>query len=173
MVPGAFNFRVVVRFLDRGTNHPTTAMAVAGVKDASAARKGRISVGVSEGAGAHAEGVTVRAPAPAEGWLFELPGVRFFGAFWGSLLAVDIGRLVSAGAWTPTLLVAATVCLCCVGQKAVLVAAVGLAGWLIVTGFVVNDGGDLVLTGAADVGRLLLLLTSAYVGAALPTLTRS
>lgn len=130
-------------------------------------------MGVSESAGAHAEVVTVRAPVPAEGWLFELPGVRFFGAFWGSLLAVDVGRLASAAAWAPTLLVAGTVCVCCIGQRAVLVAASGLTGWLVVTGFVVNDGGALVLTGAADVGRLLLLLTSAYVGAALPTLTRS
>jgi hypothetical protein len=36
--------------------------------------------------------------------------------------------------------------------------AVGLIGWLFVTGFVVNDGGALRLTGAADLGRLLALL---------------
>jgi hypothetical protein len=117
--------------------------------------------------------VTVRSSVPAESWLFQLPGARFFGAFWGSLLAVDIGRVVSAAVWAPTLLVAGTVCLCSIGQRAVLVAAAGLTGWLIVTGFVVNDGGALVLTGVADVGRLVLLLTCACLGAALPTLTRS
>jgi hypothetical protein len=105
--------------------------------------------------------------------LVQLPGFRFFATFWGGLLAVDIGRLVSVAAWAPTILVAGTVCLCSIGQRPVLVAAAGLTGWLIVTGFVVNGDGALVLTGAADVGRLFLLLASAAVGAALPTLTRS
>lgn len=115
----------------------------------------------------------MRAPASAELWLVQLPGFRFFATLWGSLLAVDIGRLVSVNVWAPTILVAGTVCLCSIGQRAVPVAVAGLTGWLVVTGFVVNGDGTLVLTGAADVGRLFLLLTSAYVGAALPTLTRS
>ncbi len=117
--------------------------------------------------------MTVRAPASADLWLVQLPGFRFFATFWGSLLAVDIGRLVSVAVWAPTMLVAGTVCLCSIGQRPVLVAAAGLTGWLIVTGFVVNGDGTLALTGAADVGRLFLLLTSAYVGAALPILARS
>jgi hypothetical protein len=105
--------------------------------------------------------------------LVQLPGFRFFATFWGSLLAVDVGRLVSVAVWAPTILVAGTVCLCSIGQRPVLVVAAGLTGWLVVTGFVVNGDGTLLLSGAADVGRLLLLLTCAYVGAALPTLTRS
>jgi hypothetical protein len=89
------------------------------------------------------------------------------------MLAVDVGRLLSSAAWAPTVLLAGTVCLCSRGQGPGLVAAAGVTGWLFLTGFVVNDGGALVLTGAADVGRLFLLLTCACLGAALPTLTRS
>lgn len=169
---GSFVFRVV-RVPSLQQEPPTTASAVVGVKVPLAAREGCISVGVSEGPNAHSGGVTVRAPVPAEGLLFRLPGARFFGAFWGSLLAVDVGRLVSAASWAPTLLVAGTVCLCSIGQRALVVAAAGLTGWLVVTGFIVNDDGALVLTGAADIGRLFLLLTCAALGAALPTLTRS
>jgi hypothetical protein len=106
-------------------------------------------------------------------WLVRLPAFRFFVVFWGCLLAVDVGRLLSPAAWSSSMLLALTVCLCSLGQGPGLVVAAAVTGWLVLTGFVVNDGGALVLTGAADLGRFLLLVACACLGAALPTLTRS
>lgn len=117
--------------------------------------------------------MTVPSSAPAPRWLVRATGFRLFAAFWGSLLAVDVGRSVSSAAWPSTLLVAITVCLCSLGQGPAVAAVSAVTGWLFLTGFVVNDGGQLVVTGPGDAGRLLLLLTCACLSAALPTLTRS
>jgi hypothetical protein len=117
--------------------------------------------------------VTVRTSGSSPDWLVQLPGFRYFAVFWGSMVAVDLGRLLSSTVWASTVLLAGIVCLCSRGQRPALVAAAGVTGWLFLTGFVVNDGGALTLTGAADAGRLFLLLTCAGLGAALPTLTRS
>lgn len=105
-----------------------------------------------------------------DSWLVHLPGFRLFAAVWGSMLAVDVGRGLSGSAWVPTTLVAATVCLCSLRQHPAVVVASGLTGWLFVTGFVVNDDGVLAVSGAADLGRLVLLVTSAGCGAALAQL---
>ena len=99
--------------------------------------------------------VTVHSSAPAPDRLVGLTGFRIFAAFWGSLLAVDVGRSVSSAAWPSTLLVAITVCLCSLGQGPPVAAVSAVTGWLFLTGFVVNDGGELAVTGPGDAGRLL------------------
>jgi hypothetical protein len=111
--------------------------------------------------------MTTRA-ATSDHWLVQLPGLRVSAALWGSLLAVDVGRLLSDSPLLPTTLVAVTVGLCSLRQHAAVVAAAGLIGWLVVTGFVVNADGVLAVSGAGDLGRLVLLLTCAAGGAALP-----
>ena len=87
-----------------------------------------------------------------------MPEFRLFACFWGSMAALDVGRAADASPAVRTLLVAVVVAGCSKGLGPVPALAVGVIGWLFVTGFVVNDGGALRLTGVADLVRLVVLL---------------
>ena len=92
----------------------------------------------------------------------RLPGFRLYTSLWGSLLAVDVAR--GAPPWVPILLVGVVVVLSSFGQSPGVALISGGIGWLVVTGFVVNDFGVLALSGWADALRLLALLGAAEIG---------
>ena len=93
-----------------------------------------------------------------------MPAFRLFVSLWGSLLAVDVARSAEAPGWVAVLLVGAVVGFSSLGQWAPAALLVGGIGWLVVTGFVVNDYGVLALSGLADLGRLGALLAAALLG---------
>jgi hypothetical protein len=109
-------------------------------------------------------------PEPAWPLPAGLPAFRLFVSLWGSLLAVDVARSVDAPGWVAALLVGAVVGLSSLGQSAPAALLVGGIGWLVVTGFVVNNRGDLALSGPADLGRLGALLAVALLGSRMPRL---
>jgi hypothetical protein len=81
-------------------------------------------------------------------------GARLFAAYWACLVVVDLtgDSLTVAG-------VAVVVTVCSVRQRVRTAVAVGLTGWLFVTGFLADRHGELVVHGPADVVRLALLVT--------------
>lgn len=86
------------------------------------------------------------------------PSYRLFAALWGGLAVVDVARAFQA---PPALQLGLLVVLAaglCVRQGVVAALAVAGIVWLVATGFVVNAWGELHLSGAADLGRLLLLV---------------
>ena len=86
------------------------------------------------------------------------PSYRLFAALWGGLAVVDVARSFQT---PPTLQLGLLVVLAaglCVRQGVVAALAVAGIVWLVATGFVVNAWGELHLSGAADLGRLLLLV---------------
>ena len=91
-------------------------------------------------------------------WLAQLPEFRLFACFWGGMAALGVGRAAGAPDSLRALLVIAVVAGCSLGVRAVPALAVGVIGWLFVTGFVVNDAGALRLSGVGDLGRLVVLL---------------
>jgi hypothetical protein len=96
-------------------------------------------------------------------WLAQLPEFRLFACFWGSMAALGVGRAAGVPHALRPLLVALVVAGCSLGLRAVPALAVGAIGWLFVTGFVVNHGGALRLTGVGDLGRLAVLLAVTQV----------
>lgn len=97
------------------------------------------------------------------GWLRRLPESRLLLSFWGALLAVDAGMATDASPVVSVVMVALVAAACSAGQRAVVAVPIGLVGWLVVTGFVVNDYGELALTGSGDLWRLVALLAMALV----------
>ena len=85
------------------------------------------------------------------------PPYRLFAALWGGLAVVDAARSLHAPATVQLGLLVVLAAGLCVRQGAVAALAVAGIVWLVATGFVVNSWGELHLTGAGDVGRLLLL----------------
>ena len=98
--------------------------------------------------------------------LAELPAFRLFAAYWGSLLAIDVGKVLPISSWMAVSLVALVVAACSFGQRGLVAAGTGLIGWLFVTGFVVNDSGALLVKGPGDLGRLVLFVAIAGFSAA-------
>ena len=92
----------------------------------------------------------------------RLPGFRLCTSLWGSLLVIDVAR--GAPPWVSILLVGLVVALSSLGQSPGLALIAGGIGWLVVTGFVVNDLGVLAVSGWADALRLLVLLGAAELG---------
>jgi hypothetical protein len=87
-------------------------------------------------------------------------GARLFAAYWACLVVVDLtaGSFTVAGV---TLVVAA----CSVRQRVRTAVALGVTGWLFVTGFLGDRHGELVVHGPADVVRVALLVTAATAAA--------
>ena len=83
-------------------------------------------------------------------------GARLFAAYWACLVVVDLtgGSLTVAG-------VAVVVAVCSVRQRVRTAVAVGVTGWLFVTGFLGDRHGELVVHGWPDAVRLVLLVTAA------------
>jgi hypothetical protein len=97
------------------------------------------------------------------GWLTRLPESRLLLSFWGALLAVDAGMVAGVSRVISIVLVAVVVAACSARQRAVVAVPIGFVGWLVVTGFVINDYGELALTGSGDLWRLVALLAMALV----------
>lgn len=133
------------------------------VKIASGTRQDRVNGGAFPALGGHAGHMT-GSPRGAEG-LARLPEFRLLACFWGSVTTLDVGSAAGAPRWLRTLLVAMVVAACSLRLRTVPALAMGLIGWLLVTGFVVNEAGVLRLTGAGDLGRLVVLLAVALGGA--------
>ena len=83
-------------------------------------------------------------------------GARLFAAYWACLVVVDLtgDSLTVAG-------VALVVAVCSVRQRVRTAVAVGVTGWLFVTGFLGDRHGELVVHGWPDAVRLALLVTAA------------
>jgi hypothetical protein len=92
------------------------------------------------------------------------PPYHLFTAFWGGLLLVDVGRAAHAPAAVQLALIAVLGAACCVHHGIGTALAVAGIGWLVVTGFVVNSGGDLSVRGPGDVLRLVVLGLAAITG---------
>ena len=96
-------------------------------------------------------------PPDFAGYLVTAPPYRLFVVFWGGLAVVDVARAADAPDSTQIGLLAVLVAACCLGQGRGTTLAVAGVGWLVVTGFVVNDYGELTFTDPADAARLVLL----------------
>ena len=87
-------------------------------------------------------------------------GARLFAAYWACLAVVDLtGDSVTVAG------VAVVVAVCSVRQRVGTAVAVGVTGWLFVTGFLGDRHGELVVHGPADAVRLALLVTAAVATA--------
>ena len=87
-------------------------------------------------------------------------GARLFAAYWACLVVVDL----TASSFTVAG-VAVVVAACSVRQRVRTAVAVGVTGWLFVTGFLGDRHGELVVHGPADVVRVVLLVTAAVATA--------
>jgi hypothetical protein len=92
-----------------------------------------------------------------------LPEFRLFASFWGCMLAIDVGKAAGGSRWVPTLIVGVVVGACSLGQRAWTAVLMAAIGWLFVLGFVLNEGGELALSGAADLHTLIVLLAGALL----------
>ena len=86
------------------------------------------------------------------------PPYRLFLALWGGLAVVDVARSAQAPTILQLGLLLVLAAGLCVRQGKVAALAVAGIVWLVATGFVVNTWGELHLTGAADAGRLMVLV---------------
>ena len=86
------------------------------------------------------------------------PSYRLFAALWGGLAVVDLARSAQAPASLQLGLLVVLAGVLCLRQGKIAALAVAGIVWLVATGFVVNAWGELHLSGAADLGRLLLLV---------------
>ena len=83
-------------------------------------------------------------------------GARLFAAYWACLAVVDLtGDSVTVAG------VAVVAAVCSVHQRVGTAVAVGVTGWLFVTGFLGDRHGELVVHGWPDAVRLALLVTAA------------
>lgn len=85
------------------------------------------------------------------------PPVRLFVALWGGLAVVDLARASGASTGVQIALLATLAALCSLGQPRRTALALGAVTWLVATGFVMNQFGELHLTGIGDLVRLALL----------------
>jgi hypothetical protein len=99
----------------------------------------------------------VRSPLDLRAHLRSAPSYRLFVVFWGGLALIDVARLAHAPSLWQITLLAALVAACCLSQRRGTALAVAGVGWLLVTGFVVNEYGELHFTGPADGLRLAIL----------------
>ena len=93
------------------------------------------------------------------------PGPRLLVALWGGLAVVDVSRAGHLSSAVQVALLATLAALCAVGQGSGTALAVAGIVWLVLLGFVTNRFGELVPTGAADLGRLVLLVAVALTAA--------
>lgn len=93
-------------------------------------------------------------------------GFRLFAAFWGSLVAVDVGRTTGLPVAARLACVAVVVAAVSIRQGAPVVLAAAVIGWLFATGFIENSAGQLRVRGPGD---LVLLLGFAVVAWAATT----
>jgi hypothetical protein len=103
-------------------------------------------------------------------WLLALSASRPFVALWGGLLVVDAVRVLPDRLLPALGAMALLVAVCSWHQGPAVAGGVALTGWALVTGFVVNAGGLLTVSGFDDVARALLLLGCAAAGSLLGSL---
>ena len=94
-------------------------------------------------------------------WWLGIAGVRVFGVLWGGLLVVASARAVSAPLAVVTALMLGVVVVASVSQPRYVACGAAVTAWLVVTGFAVNDGGELRVTGVGDGVRLAVILAAA------------
>jgi hypothetical protein len=99
------------------------------------------------------------------------PSGRLFLMLWGGLAVIGGARLAGAPAIIQMAVVAVLLVVCSLNQPYWAAVAVAVVAWLLVTGFVVNQYGDLHFSGRRDLFRLsvLVLLATAAAGWRGPT----
>jgi hypothetical protein len=100
----------------------------------------------------------VNAPVSLHAHLRLAPSYRLFVMLWGGLAAIDVGHLLGAPPLVLLTVVTAVTAGCCVRTSRTTAIGVAAVGWLLVNGFVVNELGDLRLTGVGDLLDGVLLL---------------
>jgi phosphatidylserine synthase len=84
---------------------------------------------------------------------------------WGGLAVIGVARLAGVPAITQMAVVAGLLVVCSLNQPYWAALEVAVVAWLLVTGFVVNQYGDLHLSGKRDLLRLSILLLLAIAAA--------
>lgn len=93
------------------------------------------------------------------------PSGRLFLMFWGGMAVIDGARLAGAPAITQIGVAAVLLVVCSLNQPYWAALAIAMVAWLLVTGFVVNQYGDLHLSGKGDLVRLSVLVLLALTAA--------
>ena len=93
------------------------------------------------------------------------PSGRLFLMLWGGMAVTGSARLAGAPAATQMAMVTVLLVVCSLNQPYRAALAVAVVAWLLVTGFVVNQYGDLHLSGKGDLYRLSFLVLLALAAA--------
>jgi hypothetical protein len=93
------------------------------------------------------------------------PSGRLFVMLWGGMATIGGARLAGAPTIAQMAVAAVLLVVCSLNQPHWVALAVSLVAWLLVTGFVVNQYGDLHVSGKGDLFRLSVLVLLALAAA--------